>query len=74
MTKLLTTAANCAVRDESFGRVHEALARRYKNANMSVGKAASYARLYALQVTDKGEREGRGQEGERGVGGREEED
>ena len=48
--KLLATAAGCRVRAESFGRVHEALMRRYKNANMSVGKAASYARLYALQV------------------------
>lgn len=39
------------VRPSSFQRIHEALCRKHRNANMAVGKAANYARLYALQVS-----------------------
>ena len=40
----------CAQVDASrFGRVREALARRYANANMSPGKHAAYLRLRALK-------------------------
>ncbi len=34
----------------AFGRVREALARRYRNANMRPEQAANYARLFALRA------------------------
>lgn len=36
--------------ESAFGRVREALARRYRNANMRPEQAANYARLFALRA------------------------
>jgi hypothetical protein len=38
------------VETPAFQRVREALARRYRNANMRPEQAANYARLYALRA------------------------
>ncbi|KAI8472962.1 MAG: Metalloenzyme, LuxS/M16 peptidase-like protein [Monoraphidium minutum] len=48
--RLMDCATRCEVRASSFGRIHEALSRKHRNANMAVGRAANYARLYALQA------------------------
>ena len=37
------------VDEDSFGRVKEALLRKYRNANMNVDRHATYARLRALK-------------------------